>query len=376
MKAIINHITSGRTFFYNSLVLLFAVLFLHYSAMAQDASFSQYYLNRMYYNPAYTGIENTLSVNMHYRNQWNKLSTRFDNYTLSIDAAEPNLPGSGGIGLIIQSDMDGIGNIKTTSATLATSVKILMSENLLTQFGMNVGFVRKTVNWDNLIFSDQIDPRTGLNGSSSAFLQPDFNSINYPDVGTGILLRYCEETDVIRNVVGTVSVSVQHVFQPNISFYQDDANLPIKLVVMGDVLLDNIHGTTTRYDPKTPKFKINPGFFYEQQGRMSNFMLGVTGYKSYIYSGIWFRNQSFTMAEMKDIVFMLGAYIPFGNDSRIKIRYSYDYLLSDIRRIAGTTHEFSVIYELDGFSFFGMPKNDRRSRFTRPDQSCLHCGPF
>jgi type IX secretion system PorP/SprF family membrane protein len=364
-----------KWFFYGAasvvqiLALMWAV-----NTVAQDATYSQFYNNRLYYNPAYAGASSGLRVNMHYRNQWNKLNSNFDNYTLSVDVAEPNFPGSGGLGIIVQSDMDGLGNVQTTSATLATSVKIHMSDNLLTQFGLNAAFVRKTINWDNLIFSDQIDPRYGVVNPSS-FVAPDYNSLNFPDFGAGILLKFCEQTDAINNVVGTLAVSVQHLFTPDISFYESDAKLPLKLVVMGDVLLDNETGSTSRYSKKDNKFKINPGFLFEKQGKMSNFSVGLNAYKSFIYSGIWIRNQSFAFTDLKDLIVMVGANVPFGNNSRIKLRYSYDYLLSDVRRVAGATHEVSVIYELDGFSFFGAPRGNG-SRFGDSKKSCLDCAPF
>jgi hypothetical protein len=144
---------------------------------------------------------------------------------------------------------------------------------------------------------------------------------------------------------------------------------------MGDVLLDNETGSSSRYSKKDKKFKINPGFFYEKQGKMSNFSVGLNAYKSHIYSGIWLRNQSFAFTDLKDLIVMVGANVPFGTNSRIKLRYSYDYILSDVRRVAGATHEVSVIYELDGFSFFGAPRGDS-SRFGESKKSCLDCTPF
>lgn len=362
------------------LLLLAGIAFLLFraeSVKSQDATFSQFFSNQLYYNPAYAGSQKGMHVNMDYRNQWSKAASRFDNYTLTIDAAEPNLPGAGGIGLIVQSDFDGIGHVQTTSATLALSVKVKMAENLLTQFGINAAFVRRSVNWNDLTFSDQIDPILGIRNPTSLFNTESLhNSINYPDFGAGVLLKYCEETDAVQNVIGTISVAAQHIFQPNISFYENDSKLPVKLVIIGDVLLDNESENNSRHGKKKEKFKINPGFLFELQGKMSNFSLGLNAYKSFIYTGIWFRNQSFTMTQMKDLITMIGVNIPFGNNSRIKLKYSYDYILSDIRRVAGATNEISVIYELDGFNFFGGPKSKNNSRFGNQGGSCLDCSAF
>ena len=47
-------------------VLLLHVLF----ATAQDPFISQFFANRMYLNPAFTGIEDGLQANITARNQW------------------------------------------------------------------------------------------------------------------------------------------------------------------------------------------------------------------------------------------------------------------------------------------------------------------
>jgi hypothetical protein len=143
---------------------------------------------------------------------------------------------------------------------------------------------------------------------------------------------------------------------------------------MGDVLLDNESGNNSKYGRQTPSFKINPAFMYEQQGKNSNFSIGVNGYKSFIYLGMWLRSQTFTFTNIKDLVMMLGANIPIGNDSRIKLRYSYDYILTDMRRYAGATHEVTLIYELDGLHLFGGAKESNSWRMPSTT-NCFDIGP-
>jgi len=339
-------------------------------ALSQDISYSQFFNNKMYYNPAYAGDSKGMQAGMNYRNQWNKLASDFNNYMFSLDFSEPNLPGAGGLGIMFQSDFDGIGNIKTTSATLVTSVKIQTSKNFLMRFGLNVGFARKSMNWDNLLFSDQIDPRYGRVNPSS-FQQPDYNTITYPDVGAGLLFKYSKETSYTNHLLGTLALSFQHLSTPNISFYHAEAKLPVKFVVMGDVLIHNQSGNISKYGRPDSRLKINPAFMYEQQGKNSNFSIGVNAYKSFLYAGMWLRSQTYTIENIKDLVLMVGTSIPIGNDARIKLRYSYDYILTDMRRYAGATHEISIIYELDGLHLFGVARKSdpwkmiwRSRRFT------------
>ena len=55
--------------------ILFTILFLMtLFTQGQDPSFSQFDLNMMYYNPAFSGYEGTLKPLLHSRNQWNKFN--------------------------------------------------------------------------------------------------------------------------------------------------------------------------------------------------------------------------------------------------------------------------------------------------------------
>jgi len=351
------------------------------SIHGQDPTFSQFYNNPVFYNPAYTGSNPGMRARLNYRNQWHNLPTNYNNYTFSLDAAEPNLPGAGGIGLIVSSDFDGFGNVKTTSAALTTSVKIELSEEFITMFGIGASFAQKSIDWNGLVFSDQLDPRYGKQYETS-FVKPDFYKVYYPDFSAGMLFRYCESSEYFNRIIATFAFSAQHVFQPDISFTGIGTKLPLKLVITSDLLLDNEDSSPAvrgRSRNKASDYKINPGFLFEKQGDMTNFSLGVNGYKNNIYTGIWFRSQSFTLTNVNDLIIMLGVNIPFGENSTIRLMYSYDYVLTDLRRSVGATHEISLLYGLSNFSFFGnqsMPSAGRGLSNQRNSQSCANCPLF
>ena len=358
-----------------ALVVLFCLT--SQKSPCQDATFSQFYNNPIYYNPAYTGSNQGLRAKLNYRNQWNNLPANYDNYTFIMDVAEPNLPGAGGLGMIVQSNFDGFGNVKTTSATLSASAKVHPAENFLTQFGMGLSFVHRSINWDDFVFSDMLDPRYGK-VNNTYFNDGAYDEVNYPDFSAGILFRYCESAENMESIVGTISLGVQHVFNPDISFEGEEAKLPLKLVIMGDMLFDNNRESRNRNPKKNKMFKLNPAFLFEKQGTMSNFSIGINGYKNYIYSGLWLRTQSFTFSTVNDFIMMIGINMPFGESTRIKLRYSYDYVLSGLRRTVGATHEISLVYELDNFGFFGSstskPSGRGKQKYGPP--SCNETFPF
>ena len=77
--------------------ILYAVLFLLIIAsnavLAQDPTFSQYYSNKLYYNPAFAGADPGLRVNFNYRNLWTSLNSNFGTYNFNMDISDYNLGG-------------------------------------------------------------------------------------------------------------------------------------------------------------------------------------------------------------------------------------------------------------------------------------------
>lgn len=357
-------------------ILLFILLFFNCLPnsyiQAQDATYSQFFNNPVYYNPALAGQYLGMRMRLHHRNQWNGLPNNYNNFSFVMDVAERSYPGAGGIGLIVHSDFDGIGNVRTNSAALTNAVRIPISDDIITQFGVSLSYVQKSIDYDNFIFSDQLDPRFPYEVGPSNFSPPDFNNISYPDINFGLSLQFFESSRNINNIIGTISAAMHHAFKPDVSFSGNGSKLPHKFVFMGDLLLDN---ETARNRFRSPQneffFKLNPGFMYEMQGDLSSFILGANAYKNNVYAGMWLRSQDFIYTQVNDLIMLVGLFVPVGDSSRLKFMYSYDFVISDARRAVGSTHELSLIFELDGFSIFGESSIPMRNR-----PGCPECPPF
>ena len=66
-------------------IVLGAIIFSSTLCFGQDPSFSQFYANRIYLNPAFTGIENGISFAGTSRNQWSKVDQGFKTYIASVE---------------------------------------------------------------------------------------------------------------------------------------------------------------------------------------------------------------------------------------------------------------------------------------------------
>jgi hypothetical protein len=105
-------------------------------------------------------------------------------------------------------------------------------------------------------------------------------------------------------------------------------------------------------------------------------MLGMNVLKSSIYFGIWFRNQDFNFFEAKDAIFQVGLNAPWSKDSRIKIMYTYDLMISELRTAGRASHEISLVFEFDQFSLFSKGTAGFSPGRSGRNYSEMDCTPF
>ena len=370
-------ITFNIRFIRAIIILVFAAAFCQLKA--QDPIFSQFYNNPIYYNPGYIGLNAGMRARFNYRDQWTGLPTDFKTYNFSMDMAERSIPGSGGLGLLVSSDRAGTGTIKSSNVGIGTAARIPLYENMVAQLGFMVSYAQKSVNWDDLVFSDQLHARYG-NIYQTAFEAPSSNRVSYPDLSFGGVYRFVETGSSWSNIQGTLGVALHHVFTPNESFLGLDSKLPRKLVITGDLVLEIEQGRSSSYRSKRSNtgssFKFNPGFQYEKQADFTTYTLGLNILKSSIYFGAWYRNQDFNFFEAKDAIFQVGFNAPWTKDSRLKLMYTYDYLITALRTAGRASHEISLIFEFDEFSLFGGGSGGYGVRNKGRNYREMECTPF
>ena len=335
---------------------------------AQTPAFSQPFSNPLYYNPAYTGLERGVRARMHFRHQYDGLSDSYDNIAFSVDFPERNMPGAGGIGILLMSDLDGIGLVNTTTLRLTYSARVQLSNSIVTQFGIGPSFSTRRVDWDRFIFTDQIDAY-GIHTDISAFQPAEHGSLQYPDLSFGMIFQHFGGSRRFPNIITTLGVSVDHAFQPDISFSGTPHEMPIKYVLAGNMLFDR--NPLRSYDPccfrDNLSLRLKPGFVFELHERVQSLSAGLDAYRSNIYLGLWGRAQQIDDVSITDIIIKAGIDIPISESSSIRLMYSYDYLVGSHARTVGTTHELSVIFRLNNFSLFGQqPDRFGRNRRLHP----------
>ncbi len=282
-----------------------------------------------------------------------------------MDIADRNIPGAGGLGFIASSDVEGVGLIQSTTFGIIPAVRIPINRFSIFQLGALISVVSRQLNWNNLVFSDQLDPVFGNIGSST-FPIENRKPIIFPDFSIGGIYQF--KTD---HFVGTLGAAVHHITQPNQSFLQDVAPLPRKIVAHMDFIIDFQRHRGYYYRARS--IKLNPGVLYQRQASMNLFAIGANTYISNVYAGVWYRREKYRDASFSNFVWLAGVSIPINKDnSRMKVMYSYDMNISGRTNFTGPSHEISLIFEFDHIKLV----NPSRVKKSYRQNNTLESSPF
>ena len=313
----------------------------------QDPGYTQFYNAPLYYNPAYTGLYSGFRIRFSTRNQDPELETSFRSYHLSADIADRNLPGSGGIGLIFNTDNEGVGFIKNYNLGVSISARVPLSGFVLGQVGIKIAWFQKHIVWNDFVLSEKIKKKYG-NIYDSGFIRPDANVLNLPDFAVGGLVQFINRKGRLS---GTVGLSVDHLFEPDESFIPTEkALLPRRWTGHADVIW-SIKGRSGAKTAIKDMLRLNPGVVFQHQGQLNSLQTGVNATKFGLYLGLWYKGE-FGLLNSNSLAFIGGYRYVFAKDISIKFTYSYDLPLTGRTTISGGAHEISLVLEFSNLKLF------------------------
>jgi type IX secretion system PorP/SprF family membrane protein len=312
-------------------LFLVCVITFNTKVQAQDPEFSQYYAAPLYLNPAFAGTAEDHRFIANYRNQWPAISNGFVTGAFSYDY---NLwQYNSGVGVMVVADKAGSAGLKSTQINLQYSYRVQIASKWVFSSGLNFGFASRNIDFNKLIFRDQLqfDPNSGVptNDPDAA----NFHSTNYFDFGAGALLY---------NRKIWLGFSASHLNKPNQSLLQDDSSIPIKTTVHGGVRIPLYHGMQKRERIAA----LAPSFVYKNQGNFDQLDVGTYFLYEPVVVGLWYRGLPIKQ-NVKDnisqdaVVVIIGFQLP-----KVEISYSYDLTISELGPIAGGAHEIALKYHL------------------------------
>ncbi len=294
------------------IVLLFLAVCLE--AQAQDPSFTQFYSNPIYLNPALAGSTGCPRIVSNYRNQWPQLTGNYITSAVAYDSYVKSI--SGGLGIIALHDMQGQATIQTSMIGGVYSYNLKVNRKFSIMVGARAAYFQKFLDWEKLTFGDMIDPRRGFIYQTG-------------DVPRGNGRRGF--FDVSAGAVGFgknyyFGIAAHHLNRPDESMILGTSRLPMRIT--GHAGAEIKLGQRGRYTNTT---SILPNIIYQYQNGFQE--LNIGSYIKYgdFTVGAWYRN--------RDAFILL-----FGvNFEKFKLGYSYDLTVSKLGNgITGGSHEISL----------------------------------
>ncbi|MES2800135.1 MAG: type IX secretion system membrane protein PorP/SprF [Bacteroidota bacterium] len=283
------------------------------AANAQDPTFTQFYANPLYLNPAMAGSHGCARFNLNYRNEWPSLSGNYVTYSASYDQYFKQI--SGGFGVLATHDMQGQGTINTSMLGILYSYHLNLGRKWKMMFGARASWYQKFLDWDKLTFGDMIDRRRGFiyqtgdvpRGGSRGFFDASFGT-------------------VVFNKSFFAGFAWHHMNRPNESMIIGNSPLPWRFT--GHVGADIELGKKSKYSNGT---SIMPNVIYQYQNGFQELSIGTYVKYGVFNVGVWYRNRD---------AFIVSVGV---NTGKFRLGYSYDVTVSKLNNgVSGGSHEVSL----------------------------------
>lgn len=276
------------------------------SGAQHDPLVSQYMLNGLVLNPAYTGSREVFTANALYRNQW----VGFDGapVTQVVSVHTPLKNKSIALGALFSNEKIGVSN--STSLNGNVAYRIEMDQAKLS-FGISAGI--------NLLSSSLTDLTT-TEGNDNAFAG-DLRSNLQPDFGAGVY--YYSKKYFVGLSVPRI-ISRQYLISDDKLDIQSEAGIH-NFILHGGYLFT-----------LSDQFKLKPSSLlrFSPTGNYQFDLNANLIYKDFFWLGFSYRHN-------ESVVALLEIQI----NEQFRVAYAYDYSLSIFRKYSSGSHEIGLQYE-------------------------------
>lgn len=313
------------------LTLILLTLFINAVKAQQDPQFTHFFMNRLYYNPAFAGTEQKICGLLMYRTQWVGFGSGRNDLGVERGDAPQTFMGSInapigqriGVGFNIYQDRQGFEN--TVAPTLSLSYRHTFANESQLSGGMALGIVQKSVDGNRFKALDKNDPRipTG-NQTGMGF-----------DLGAGI---YYSMPTLWRFDRFYAGLSLLHINQANVAYNTIENRMVHHYYFMTGAAYD-INGT----------FVVEPNILVKSVlSKTSADINAMVVYNNRFKGGISWRTE--------DAISILAGF-KFSDD--MQLGYSYDLTTSNIVDYSNGSHEIF-------FKYCFMPKIKTKEKIVIP----------
>ncbi|MEE9372954.1 MAG: PorP/SprF family type IX secretion system membrane protein [Saprospiraceae bacterium] len=298
-------------------------------SQAQDPIYSQFYNAPLQLNPAFAGNSTNALVAINYRNQWPNWGPKaYATYSVSYDQFFDLI--NSGFGINVNSDNSGDGIFVTNRISGIYSYRLKFNDDFQAKIGLEASATQNRLDWNKLIFLDQINPSRFETGGGSLLLtdeiQPDnLNSTNF-DFSFGILLYS-------PKVYG--GLTIKHLNAPSNKLLSDNANvysgLPIRLSAHAGYTISIKSGNNGGFGTF-----LAPSIMLVQQSDFFQINAGALFNKENFFGGAYLR---YTISNIDAVIVSLG-----WRTELFKMSYGFDFTISDASVLnSGGAHELGIV---------------------------------
>jgi type IX secretion system PorP/SprF family membrane protein len=277
----------------------------------QDAQYTQFFMTKLTYNPAYAGSEDKICVTGLYRSQWlgfgdSKAGLSPTTYLVNIHAPLGKKIGVGG-----NITVDQAGFEKSLNAIFSAAYRIPFNNGSTLAIGAGAGFMQKTLAGDKLRPLDPGDskiPTSSVSGFAT-------------DVNAGL---YYTMPNLWRFTNFYTGLSATHLTQGNVSY---------EGIIDNPMTLHTYFMTGATYD-LSPSLALEPNILVKTDLAKTTLDLNaMVTYNNKIRGGLTYRTA--------DAVSIL---IGYKFTPNLQIGYSYDITTSNIITYSSGSHEIVLRY--------------------------------
>ncbi len=336
---------------------------------SQDPFSIQFNTSRMLFNPAFTASKGASSLSLKLKSQW--FSQNTSPYSTAAIVFEESLPCSIlDYGLKLTYDQEGAGLFRTMEAgalIVATPSFRRINSNHNFRLGADISWGMHTIQYDKLIFSDQLDPQFGVQKPTQFIPPNDGSSAVYFNPGLGLLYKGLFNYKSMRTQMLSIGLGIYNVYSFDKGLFNNSKS------ILGLGAFESVRITAFMEYEVIPYYNNNqfisvrPMIFHQRQNKISSTDIGARiGLSKLIGLGIYFHFTDFPLTDHTGWI-NLNAEIAWklNDNRRLDLSFSYSNNYSGLQNFAGLIFEFGIAYHFRKFTKnCGSPTKVNCSSFT------------
>ena len=294
-----------------NIAFLFLVLLLQPVLSQQDPLSSQYMFNMLTFNPGFAGTSGMICATALNRQQWVGFKGAPSTTVFNISAPVSPFGIKSGVGILVESD--NVGFDKNINLSGSYSYHADVGTGKL-GIGISLGMYNTTITPNWLIpLGDEHTPVSG-----DPLIPENKESYVAFDAGLGFFYKADKYY---------ASLSVTHITQPKIKFTKGTPYLSRHYYLTGGYTLQL----------PNPSLELVPSLFAFSDGKVVQFTItSLVRYNKKVWGGVSYRAGD-------ALIGIVGLELFNG----IRLGYSYDFTISDMRKNSTGSHEFMINYCFD-----------------------------